>query len=390
MKKSFFVGLGVALLLAGCAPQFDDGEEEIVQDKAEKTEKAIIPKYQISDDYYKMLLPFEASQARGLVVSNLNTRYDIEEFETGLMRISQKDFNQDKYYFKEGQVLDSSTISKWLERKYTNEQLTEKKLKSSDNLGLNPIDTEKGDIKTRNEKNPIYLAHILEHDYLIKNKDNQVSLGGVVIGLALNSVHYYQKEEYGATYDTSISDQKIESEGKKIAAEVLKRLRKTDELKDVPITIALFKQVEKSSVIPGSFMSFTHVSKDGNSIGKWENVEEKYYVLPSTDAEKEHRDDVTMFKKFKQDVEEYFPNFNGVVGRAFYVDDQLQDLNIEIPIQFYGNSEAIGFTQYLTGLVMEHFPDYVSVQVSVTSVNGPEALVVKKAGEDEPFVHIYK
>ena len=60
-----------------------------------------------------------------------------------------------------------------------------------------------------------------------------------------------------------------------------------------------------------------------------------------------------------------------------------------IPIQFYGRSEAIGFTQYVTGLVLEHFPNYISVSVSVTSVDGPEALIVRKANEAEPFVHIY-
>ena len=79
-----------------------------------------------------------------------------------------------------------------------------------------------------------------------------------------------------------------------------------------------------------------------------------------------------------------------VIGRAFYMDDQLQSLNIDIPIQFYGNSEAIGFTQYVAGLVMERFPKYIAVQVSITSVNGPEALIVREANQDEPTVHIYE
>lgn len=388
MKKSIAAGLILTLLLTGCAPQFDK-EQEVVQDKDE-TEKAIIPKYQISDDYYKMLLPFEPSKARGMVVSNLNTRYDIEEFETGLMRIAQNDFDTDKYVFKEGQVLDKDTISSWLERKYTKEQLKEKKMSPEENVGLNPLDSGAGDIETRSKEKPIYLAHILEHDYLQKSKDNkEVSMGGAVIGLALNSIYYYQKEAYGATYDVELSEKKIREEGEKIAAEVLKRLRKMDEFKNVPITIALFEQVENSSVVPGNFIQYTH-SDSGSKIGKWQKVNEKYFVFPSTDAEKEYRDDVSQFKKFKQDVEEFFPNFNGVIGKAFYADDQIQELNIEIPIQFYGNSEAIGFTQYLTGLVMEHFPEYISVQVSITSVNGPEALIVRKSGDDEPYVHIYK
>ncbi|MFJ9386639.1 CamS family sex pheromone protein [Peribacillus sp. NPDC101481] len=389
MRKHSILGMILILLLAGCAPSFED-KQEVVQDSKDKKESAIIPKYKISEEYYQTILPFEPSKARGLVVSNLNTRYDIEEFENGLMRLAQTQFDPEDYLFQEGQMLDSSTISSWLNRKYTDSQLKEKKKKASENLGLNPVDPGKGDIDKRNEENPIYLAHILEHNYLVKTKDNSVSLGGVVIGLALNSVHYYQKEEFGATYENKIDSNKLKQEGEKIAAEVLKRLRKMDKLKNVPITIALFEQNEKSSVVPGNFISYTNIDKNSDNIGKWTNLDEEYFLFPSAGAEKKYRDDVNTFTNFKEDVEEYFPNFNGVIGRAFYMDDQLQSLNIDIPIQFYGNSEAIGFTQYVAGLVMERFPNYIAVQVSITSVNGPEALIVREANQDEPTVHIYE
>ncbi|MFK9118963.1 CamS family sex pheromone protein [Peribacillus castrilensis] len=389
MRKHSILGMILILLLAGCAPSFED-KQEVVQDSKDKKETAIIPKYKISEEYYQTILPFEPSKARGLVVSNLNTRYDIEEFENGLMRLAQTQFDPEDYLFQEGQMLDSSKVSSWLNRKYTDSQLKEKKMKASENLGLNPVDPGKGDIDKRNEENPIYLAHILEHNYLVKTKDNSVSLGGVVIGLALNSVHYYQKEAFGATYENKIDSKKLKQEGEKIAAEVLKRLRKMDKLKNVPITIALFEQNEKSSVVPGNFISYTNIDKNSNNIGKWTNLDEEYFLFPSAAAEKKYRDDVNTFTNFKEDVEEYFPNFNGVIGRAFYMDDQLQSLNIDIPIQFYGNSEAIGFTQYVAGLIMERFPNYIAVQVSITSVNGPEALIVREANQDEPTVHIYE
>ncbi|MFJ7511228.1 CamS family sex pheromone protein [Peribacillus simplex] len=389
MRKHSILGMILILLLAGCAPSFED-KQEVVQDSKDKKETAIIPKYKISEEYYQTILPFEPSKARGLVVSNLNTRYDIEEFENGLMRLAQTQFDPEDYLFQEGQILDSSEISSWLNRKYTDSQLKEKDMKASKNLGLNPVDPGKGDIDKRNQENPIYLAHVLEHNYLVKTKDNSVSLGGVVIGLALNSVHYYQKEAYGATYEKKIDSNKLKQEGEKIAAEVLKRLRKKDKLKNVPITIALFEQNEKSSVVPGNFISYTNIDNNSDNIGKWTDLDEEYFLFPSAGAEKKYRDDVNTFTNFKEDVEEYFPNFNGVIGRAFYMDDQLQSLNIDIPIQFYGNSEAIGFTQYVAGLIMERFPNYIAVQVSITSVNGPEALIVREANQDEPTVHIYE
>lgn len=389
MKKRSILVMVLVLILAGCAPSFDT-KQEVVQDSKNKKETAVIPKYKISDEYYQTTLPFQPSKARGLVVSNLNTRYDMKEFENGLMRIAQTQFNPNDYLFQEGQMLDSATITSWLNRQYSNAQLKANGLKPSDNVGLNPIDPGKGDIAKRSEENPIYLAHILEHNYLVKKGGNNISLGGVVIGLALNSIYYYQKEAYGATFEAKLDSQKVEKAGKKIAQEVLNRLRQMDGMKDIPITIALFEQKEKSSVVPGNFISYTNVAKNSSNISKWQNLNEAYYLFPSTEAENKYRDDANTFTNFKDDVEQYFPNFNGVIGRAFYMDDQLQSLNIDIPIQFYGNSEAIGFTQYVAGLIMERFPAYISIQVSITSVNGPEALIVRAANKGEPIVHIYE
>lgn len=391
MKPLFMVLLSLFLLLGGCAPNFNK-QEEVVQEKQDSNEKekAIIPKYKISDQYYRTILPFEPSKARGMVVYNLNTRNDISEFETGLMRLAQQSFDPDQYLFQEGQALDSEKVSLWLNRKFTAAQLKEEELTEAENIGLNPLNDEKGDPKEQNNRNPIYLAHILEHNYLVKSDEDTIQLGGVVIGLALNSIHYYQTEQYGATFEKKIPRADMEKEGKKIAAEVLRRLRSMSGLKDIPIMIGLFEQESKSSVVPGHFFSYTVVNKGSTNIDNWEKVDEKYYLFPSAVATDDHRDDVTSFLNFKQDVEEYFPNFTGVIGKAFYTGDQLQNLNISIPIQFYGRAEAIGFTQYVTGLVMEHFPEYISVQVDISSVSGPEALIVRKAEQAEPFVHIYE
>lgn len=214
MRKISLVVLAFFLLLTGCAPNFQK-EQEIVQEKDDSKEKAIIPKYKISDQYYQTIIPFVPSEARGLTVSQLNTRYDIDEFETGLMRIAQNVFNTDKFYFQEGQYLDRKTVGLWLNRKYTDEQLEQMKIKPEDNIGLNPADPGKGDVKTRNKENPIYLAHILEHNYLVKEGET-ARLGGIVIGLALNSVHYFQEIQYGPTLETKIDHAKLDSEGKKL------------------------------------------------------------------------------------------------------------------------------------------------------------------------------
>ncbi|NRD77695.1 CamS family sex pheromone protein [Bacillus sp. BRMEA1] len=388
MRKLSLLMISLVFLLSACGPKFQ-GQNQVVQTNDKAKGKAIIPSYNISDNYYRTILPFKPGQARGMVVNDINTRYDLNEFEMGLMRIAQHNFDTNKYYFQEGQEIPGDTIKLWLNRQYTPEQLKKNNMKASDNVGLNPVDTG----TPAAPSSPIYLAHILEHDYLTKDDKGNVALGGVVIGLALNSTYYYRVTNSNGTFnemEKTVSYNEMQSQGKSIAAEVVKRLRNMKDLADVPITIALFEQQSKTSVIPGNFISYATVDKGSSSLNSWQKVNEKYYLFPSTEAQTDHRDDETEFLNFKQDVEQYFPNFNGVIGKAFYSDDQLSDLNITIPIQFYGKTEGIGFTQYVTGLVMEHFPKYLSVSVSVTSVDGPEALIVKKANSTDPFVYIYQ
>ncbi|MEO2077230.1 MAG: CamS family sex pheromone protein [Bacillus sp. (in: firmicutes)] len=386
MRKLSIVALSLVFLLSACAPNFQK-QNEVVQTKEKDKGKAIIPKYNISNKYYRTILPFVPGEARGLVVNNINTRYDLNEFEMGLMRIAQNSFDTEKYYFREGQEIKAKTVRAWLNRKYTDAQLKENKMKAAENIGLNPVNTAAAGAEP---SSPIYLAHVLEHDYLTKDDKGNVTLAGVTFGLALNSIYYYKLTEGGDTLEKKIPFAEMEREGKKLAEEVVKRARNTKSLKDVPITIALFQQQSRSSVVPGTFFTYTTVDEGSSSLNDWEKVDEKYYLFPSNDAQEDHRDDSIAFLNFKQDVEEYFPNFNGVIGRAHYNGDQLQDLDITIPIQFYGKTEGIGFAQYVTGLVMEHFPKYLSVSVSVTSVDGPEALIVKKADDTEPFVYIYQ
>ncbi|MBS4220585.1 CamS family sex pheromone protein [Bacillus sp. FJAT-49711] len=386
MKKWLAVALATALL-SGCVPTFEKNDE-VVQDTKDQKEKSIIPNYQISDSYYRTTVPYKVSKTRGMVVSNLNSKYDIDEFETGLMRVAKEHFPTEEYVFQEGQELEKETVSKWLRRKYTAGQLKELKISEEDNVGLNPVNNEKGSIEEQNEKSPIYLAHILEHDYLIKN-EKTVKLGGIVIGLALNSVHYYQKEKYGATFEQEISHEKLAAEGKKMAEVIIKRLRSDKEIGDVPITIALFEQKKRNAVIPGNFFAYAHANKGSASLTDWKAIDETYYLFPSSVAEEAHRDDVAYFMRFKDDVEKYFPNYNGVIGQAFYKNGEFIKLSIDIPIQLYGEAEIISFTQYATSLVMDHFPDHVMVEVNVTSINGAEALIVRNPGDKEPFVHIY-
>jgi protein involved in sex pheromone biosynthesis len=383
--KKWFAAAAAALLLSGCAPAFERQDQVVQEDENKQTEKAIIPNYQISDYYYKNLLPYESTDTRGMVVNNLHSRYDIDIFESGLVRMAKNSFSTDNYLFKEGQILDKETIQSWLNRKFTSEQLEEKGLSEQENVGLNPVEETPNDGKD----SPIYLAHMIEHNYLEKVEDDKIHLAGVVIGLAMNSVSYYQDQSSGVTRETKISHEEIRQQGMQIAQEVINRLKTKPELEGVPIMVALYEQSSKDSVSPGNYFAYTNVPADADTISEWKSVEEQHYFFPSAQAEEAHPEDMKVFNSFKEKMETYFPNYVGVVGSAFYKGGVLENLNIDIPIQFNGKAETIGYTQYAAELADELFPKKIDVEIEITSADGPEALIVINKEED-PFVHIYE
>src|SRR5690606_25784062 len=152
---------------------------------------------------------------------------------------------------------------------------------------------------------PVYLAHLVEQNYLIKTKDNKVALGGISIGLALNSIYYYQKEQYGEFYEEPIPDAKLEEKGKEIAAEVLSRLRAREELQNVPIVIALYKQKARNSIVPGSYFAYSVADANKNALGNWETINEEYVTFPMSNPQDTYRDMNTKFLNLKQDIDKY-------------------------------------------------------------------------------------
>ena len=283
MKKLAALVIAFVLLLTGCAPNFSK-EEEITQGKDESKKTAIIPKYQYPTNITGRFA-FEPSASR-LTLNQLNTRYDVDEFEVGLMRVAQNILIR-KSIFSRGPVLGQGYDLKWLRRE------------SEDSEGLNPADTGKGSAEERNQQNPRYLAQILEHNYLIKDKNGTAKLAGVAIGLALNSVHYYRSEQNGPLQEVKIDDKTLEQEGKRIANVVVGRLRQIEGLEEVPIVIALFKQQSRTSIIRGYFFAYATVGKGSSKLRVWNEFKEKYVIFPSDEAKDNHRDDLTSFQNLK-------------------------------------------------------------------------------------------
>ncbi|WP_042225197.1 CamS family sex pheromone protein [Oceanobacillus manasiensis] len=375
MKKWSICLLGTLLLITGCTP---DRNEEVVQDETKtEQETSIVPSYQLSEDNYKMVLPYEPSKARGVIVNQVANRMDIDEMEDGLRRHSKEVYDPSKYFFQEGQYIDESTAFEWLSRN-----------SEENEAGLNPAIEEEYNQKEE-EANPKYLSHILEQNFLSKNEDNTVKLEGISIGIAMKSVYRYQTTQGGSYHYLDISQSDMMKQATSIAGEVVNRLRKMEGLENVPIMLAVYREQDRSAPIPGSYVAKTNVAGGSTSLGDWENINEQHVLFPSDEGKKEFFEDHELVTSFGTEIAKYFPNYVGIIGEGFYINDELRKLTIEIPIEFYGKAEVTGFSQYAYSLVQDMFDNYYDLELMITSSDKVESTVYREAGADNPTVHIF-
>lgn len=389
-KKAVILML-IATLLGGCVPGLQDEETKIVKENEKGNEKPvnITPEVETTEKYYRSVVDFTAGAARGLITYGVANRLDIDELETGLMRFSKNVFPVDTYIFQPGQYLSGKTIESWLERESKdNPQGLAPKLPK--NFSQLSVDQKHQYFR----KHPSYLSYIVEQNYLRESADGSYKLGGISLALSMNKVYYYEFEDRtGKIYEGQVplDHEKVVEMAKKYAQVILERLRQMDGLRNVPVLIALYQEEVIGSAVPGNYFARTVVEAGEATISEWEKVNENYMLLTSDEAEDKHPTDAEKFDNFQEEIQKVFPNHVGVIGTGFYKNGELVNLKIEIPIRFYSEAEIISFTQYVAGKVMErHFPFSrdVSIQVYITSLEHPEAVIVRKPGMNEPFIHV--
>ena len=391
MKRVILAGVAFLLILTGCTPSFNNEEEVIEESQNEMTqETAIIPSYSISEEDYQVLLPYKISKARGVIVNQMANRLDIGELEEGLRNHSKEYFSPDEYYFQEGQYLTEDTLYEWLgrEEQAENPEQVEKGSETDGGPGLNPPIANPAS-KEDQLASPKYLSHVLEQNYLTKTDENMVELGGISIGLAMKSVYRFQTEIGGPYYYQGISKSKMLKEGKALAGEIVQRIRNREDIADVPIMVAIYREEDQSSLVPGNFTVKTLVEAGSTAIGDWKTINEENILFPSAEAEEKYKEDADSLAYLEKEVKEFFPNYVGVIGHGFYRDGQLERLTVDIPVQFNGKAEINGFTQYVAGLVSETFPTYYDLEINVTAGEKQESLITREAGQEELNIHIY-
>ncbi|MFD1393398.1 CamS family sex pheromone protein [Lacticaseibacillus jixianensis] len=321
---------------------------------------------------------YQTSSARGLQLTQNQqdgNAFNIKSMEAGLQALSQKQFATSKYLFEEGQLLTTATTRKWLAHK-----------SAKDAEGLNPKSNKSTDA---NKRVPTYLQTILEQDYMTQ-AGAKMTLGGVAIALGMNEYDYYQKVKYGATYTTHITDAAMTAQGKRMAQEVVTRVRRMKGVaNDTPILIGLYKLAARDSLVGGTYFDYV-LSPSGDTVSDWKPVNQQNEVLPTVDNKKPINQTVSDdFANFQSNVENFFPTLAGVTAQAHYESNQLTGLNVTINTQFYGLTEIQSFTQYVGSMASKYLPSGVKVQITVQSTQGIQAFLSRSRGAKDFTTHVF-
>ncbi|MFO3692702.1 CamS family sex pheromone protein [Staphylococcus felis] len=396
MKKKIITILGLSLILTACAPKSDSQPEDADQSgQGSDKVKEIATDRAVQGEDYRTILPFKESQARGLVQENMANSYNGEDFEDGLLEISKRVYPTDDYLYQDGQYLDKDTIRAYLKPKYTKKELDgmsdeeKEDRNATENLGLNPSTNGEKDEEKIAKKSPAVLSNILEQDFYDNSDTKGNKIKGMTIGLAMNSVYYYQKEKYGETYSQNLDAQKVEEQGKEMAEEILTRLRAHKDLKDIPITFAIYIQSGQDDITPGHFVSYASSEEQEANLDDWHKIKEKTVLLPSSEAA-EYSDHLNNnFQNFNDSLQSYFSNFTQAVGKVTFTNKKASHLVVDLPIDYYGKAELIGITQYVTQLSEKEFKEMDSYEIHIKDGSQARALIVKKEDDKSPQIHIY-
>lgn len=386
------------LLLSACTELANEKETDATGQDIQKTTNEI-SRNQLGEGFYIPALTkengYQTSNSRGITL-NLNSGINIRLFEQDLMRLSQDTFPTEKFLIQEGQYLSDDIVQSWLRRDSASIEEEIAEIEAATNFdeaekatrinelqlkrGLNPVEAEAGA-----ERTPRYINSILEFDFIQQNDESQ-ELKGMSIGLAMNTVDYYQTEIGGPSLKQEIAPEVALEQGKKMANEITKRIRKLEELSEIPIFIGIYEQSAKDDLAGGVYVA-TGVSNNGSTtIQSWNTVNERRIVFPL-----EGRDSAewNAFANFQSEVESFFPNLSGLTGQAHYFGESLEQLTINIMTQFYGKAEMLAFTQYLQQSATTFLPTNIDIEIIVESPQRTEAFLKKERTDTDYFSYVF-
>ncbi|MCC2376575.1 CamS family sex pheromone protein [Bacillus wiedmannii] len=335
MKKMALSFAVVSLLLGACSNDTISKKDEVIQ--KDTKEKSMIPRTAVSKDYYRTVIPLKEQKVINTANIKTNSKLDLAEYENGLMNIAKEQFDTESHVLQ---------LSQYIPEKLVDELVAKVEA---------PI-----------------LTNIIEQDYFGKQNSNELSLSGVVIGLAMSS---------------SVSNEEAMSKGAEVAKQLIEAINKNDKYNKSPITFAIFKQESTSSLKNGTYIASATVQKNDTNLGNWSTIDEQAFSYPSDEFKQAHGEDNTQITEFAKAMKDFSPaDFIPVNAKVSYKKNQMDTLNMNIVIKYNGKTELMALTQMAAQSMLDKLPKDAKVQLQIKSESKIEAIIIKEKNSEKPFV----
>ncbi len=328
MKKTIYL-LFLIFLLVGCG-----NKQETISEV----------EYNYNRSFYKVYEPYKSYIDNNYLMGKTFNRYDLREVEMGLMRISTRYFSPDKYYYQAGQYLTEEDLTSLLSVKKLN--------KKDDTLNYQPQ----------------YVSYIHEQDYL----NMKGELKGISLGLVLNPYQVFTVD--GKTIKETIDRDNLIKIGQDRAKDLLDYVRLELKLKDIEILIGLYIQTEPSSMVPGSYACETFIKYD--TIKKFNNLNEQYYLLTDSYLRTIDMNTYEDFNSLKNKMQSS-TNVIAMMGRGLYVNNQLQEVTIDINVNYMAIGEINSLSQVIAQEIATLFKNNIIIEVVIKNESKIEAIISK-------------
>ncbi|WP_075311092.1 CamS family sex pheromone protein [Bacillus wiedmannii] len=335
MKKMALSFAVVSLLLGACSNNTISKKDEVIQ--KDTKEKSMIPRTAVSKDYYRTVIPLKEQKVINTANIKTNSKLDLAEYENGLMNIAAQQFDTENHVLQLNQYIPEKLVDELVAK----------------------------------VEAPV-LTNIIEQDYFGKQNSNELSLSGVMIGLAMSS---------------SVSNEEAMSKGTEIAKQLIEAINKNDKYNKSPITFAIFKQESTSSLKNGTYIASATVQKNDTNLGNWSTIDEQAFSYPSDEFKQAHGEDNTQITEFAKAMKDFSPaDFIPVNAKVSYKKNEMDTLNMNIVIKYNGKTELMALTQMAAQSMLDKLPKDAKVQLQIKSESKIEAIIIKEKNSAKPFV----
>lgn len=336
----------------------------------ESTDATIVTQA-ITEDGYRIAIPFKSSDMTKVHVDYNRGYYDIEAVGKGLQRYAKEYYKTSDYYLQDGQLLTrDNTVSS------TN---TERLLgrKSGDNpFGLNPENGSSLPISNSQSiivgNSTIPIVDVFEYDFITDLSEN-ADIEGLAFGIVLTST---VTDADGNTH--TINDDQLRIIGEEAGRNLLTFIKDMPEVSNnTPIMIALYNNNSEDSNLGGTFFA---VGYGRSSIDSFQSVNEQWAIIPSDSASDLDAQLVSQFNSVKNALFKFLPNDIGMIGKGFFIDNQIYELQLTITTQGKTYVQNAALVQYVNELLSNFSGDSYSITVKVNANTETFAMLHRERG----------